>query len=84
MVRRNLLGIQEEVIRLDFDTLYINRSADFGAAGRFFYACLCFIPTLGMKRSHLGNKMFPAWEYNVPLLGTNYEPFRADCDWFIV
>ena len=35
MVRRNLLGIQEEVIRLDFDTLYIDRSADFGAAGRF-------------------------------------------------
>jgi hypothetical protein len=28
-----------------------------------------FIPTLGMKCSHVGNELFPRWEWNVPLLG---------------
>jgi hypothetical protein len=39
--------------------------------------CLIFplverdVPTVGMKRSQVGNQKFPNWESNVPTLGKN-------------
>ena len=40
------------------------------------------LPSLGMKCSLTGNKMFPSWESIVPLLGTNMRLFYVICRTF--